>query len=319
MVESNNCIKISNHFYIFLHNKLGNGAFGEIYLGKNIKTGQDVAIKVESRKTKHPQLLQETKLLKELQGEEGVPKIYYYSQTPESNCLVMELLGDNLEQLFNNCKRKFSLKTTLIIGLQLLERVELIHNHKIIHRDMKPDNFLIGKGDKKNTIFLIDMGLSKKYIDPITEKHIPFKDGKSLTGTVRYASIFTHLGLEQSRRDDIEGLSYILVYFMKGALPWNSQKAKNKKEKYQKIMEKKMNTPVDELCKGLPDIFGEIVYYPRKLTFEEAPNYEYLRGLMKSQYEKENFDVDYKYDWTINEKVEESKEEIKEEKLNNIE
>lgn len=298
MVESNTLIKLSSHFSMYPHSKIGNGAFGEIYLGKNIKTDKEIEIKLESRKSKHPQLLHEAKILKELQGEIGIPKIYYYNQVSDYNYLVMELLGASLESLFNKCNRKFSLKTTLMIGLQILDRVELLHNHKIIHRDMKPDNFLIGKGDNKDTIYVIDMGLSKKYIDSLTEKHIPFKDGKSLTGTVRYASIFTHLGMEQSRRDDIEGLSYMLVYFLQGVLPWQSQKAKSKKEKYQKIMEKKMNTTVEDLCKGLPQIFCEIVTYPRKLAFEEQPKYDYLRELMKGEMEKEKYTMDYQYDWS---------------------
>jgi casein kinase I family protein HRR25 len=128
-----------------------------------------------------------------------------------------------------------------------------LHSRNFIHRDVKPDNFLIGLGKKKNQVYVIDFGLAKRYRDPKTGLHIPFKDGKSLTGTARYASINTHLGIEQSRRDDLEALGYVLVYFLRGELPWQGLKSKTMNEKYEKIMEKKITTQLDVLCcKGIP-------------------------------------------------------------------
>ena len=119
---------------------------------------------------------------------------------------------------------------------------------------MKPENFLMGRGAKSNLVHLIDFGLAKKYKDSKTNHHIPMKEGKSLTGTARYTSIKTHMGIEQSRRDDIEGMLYVLLYFLRGELPWQGLSAKNKEEKYKKIMEIKIATPIEELCRGLPGI-----------------------------------------------------------------
>ena len=197
MVEIiNNIAKIGNHYLMYLNQKLDHGAFGEIYLGLNQKTLQEVAVKLEIKSSKHPQLHHETRILKELEGGIGIPKIYYFHQLENYSCLIEELLGPSLENLFNLCNRQFSLKTTLILGIQMINRIEFMHNHGIIHRDIKPDNFLMGKKEKEYLLYIIDMGLSKRYIDQNTHKHINFKEGKNLIGTARYSSIFTHKGFE---------------------------------------------------------------------------------------------------------------------------
>jgi serine/threonine protein kinase len=232
-------IPIGDSYKLDARKKLGSGAFGDIYSGSNIKLKEEVAIKLEPIHTKHPQLFYESKLYMALQGGIGIPKLYWCGSQGNYNILIMDLLGNSLEDLFNYCKRKFTLLTTLMLVDQMLSRLEFIHSRNFIHRDVKPDNFLMGKGSKKHQVYAIDFGLAKRYRDPRTGLHIPYKDGKSLTGTARYASINTHLGIEQARRDDIEALGYILVYFMKGSLPWQGLKARNVKEKYEKIKEKK--------------------------------------------------------------------------------
>merc|ERR1712032_678612 len=128
---------------------------------------------------------------------------------------------------------------------QMIKRVEYMHSKNILHRDIKPDNFLIGLGRKANQVHIIDFGLAKKYRDSRTQQHIPYRENKSLTGTARYASVNTHLGIEQSRRDDLEAIGYVLLYFFRGSLPWQGIKANSKKEKYEKIMEKKITTEVE--------------------------------------------------------------------------
>ena len=305
---------IADNFEI--SNLIGKGAFGEIYISKNKRDKNDVIIKKEIKKSeKICQLKIESKIYKSLlnissndisgknnisQDEvQGIPYFYGMGELSDSYYLILELLGLDLNQLFNFCKNKFSITTTCLIALQMLNRIENIHKHFFIHRDIKPENFLIGSKEKSNIIFLIDFGLSKKYKDSKTNQHIPYKEGKNLTGTVRYASIFTHLGFEQSRRDDLEGISYVLIYFLKGSLPWMGMKGKNKKEKYDKIKNKKINTSLDKLCEDLPNEFIDIVNYPRKLKFEEEPNYDFIYGLIEKIMMREKYEMDFKYDWVV--------------------
>jgi serine/threonine protein kinase len=218
-----------------------------------VTTGEEVAMKLESTKSKHPQLVYEAKLDKILQGAVGIPYIRWYGVEtfPQGsyNVLVMDLLGYSLEDLFSRCGRRFSLKTVLMIADQTLLRIEYIHSKSFIHRDIKPDNFLMGLGRRSNVVYIIDFGLAKRYRDPKTHVHIMYRENKHLTGTPRYASINNHLGIEQSRRDDLESLGYVFMYFLRGSLPWQGLRANTKKQKYQKIMEKKMATPIDLLCK----------------------------------------------------------------------
>ena len=183
-------------------------------------------------------------------------KIHHFGEEGDYNILIMDLLGPSLEDLFNFCGRKFQLKTTLMVADQMITRIEYVHSKNYIHRDIKPENFVIGLGKRSNQVFLIDFGLSKKFRDPKTHQHIPYKENKNLTGTARYASINAHLGIEQSRRDDLEAIGYVSIYFIKGKLPWQGISAQNKAEKYHKIMEKKMSIPVEYLCLGLPSIFA---------------------------------------------------------------
>ena len=262
--------------------------------------GEEVAVKLESQKTRHPQLLFESKVYRILQGGVGVPSLRWYgTHEAHYNVLVADLLGPNMEDLFNFCGRTFTLKTVLMLADQMLNRVEYMHNKSFLHRDMKPDNFLMGIGRQFNRVFLIDYGLAKKYRDLRTRSHIPYTEGKSLTGTARYASINAHMGIEQSRRDDLESLGYVLMYFIRGSLPWQGLKAATKKQKYEKISEKKVSTPPEALCKGYPHEFNVYLNYCRSLRFDEAPDYSYLRkDLFRKMFLKKlNYQYDYNFDW----------------------
>jgi casein kinase 1 alpha len=282
-----------------LKRKIGSGSFGDIYLGINIQNGEEVAVKLESIKARHPQLLYESKVYKILHGGVGIPHIRYYGIERDYHCLVMDLLGPSLEDLFNFCSRRFTMKTVLMLADQMIGRIEYMHVKNFIHRDIKPDNFLMGIGRHCNKLFIIDFGLAKKYRDSRTRVHIPYRDNKNLTGTARYASVNAHMGIEQSRRDDMESLGYVLMYFNRGNLPWQGLKAANKKQKYEKISEKKMTTPVETLCKGFPSEFSMYLNYCRGLRFDEAPDYMYLRQLFRILFRTLNHQYDYTFDWTM--------------------
>ncbi|XVF26988.1 hypothetical protein REPUB_Repub14bG0068000 [Reevesia pubescens] len=282
-----------------LGRKIGSGSFGEIYLGTNIQTNEEVAIKLENVKTKHPQLLYESKLYKILQGGTGIPNVRWFGVEGDYNVLVMDLLGPSLEDLFNFCSRKLSLKTVLMLADQMINRVEFVHSKSFLHRDIKPDNFLMGLGRRANQVYTIDFGLAKKYRDTSTHQHIPYRENKNLTGTARYASMNTHLGIEQSRRDDLESLGYVLIYFLRGSLPWQGLKAGTKKQKYEKISEKKVSTSIEALCRGYPTEFASYFHYCRSLRFDDKPDYSYLKHLFRDLFIREGFQFDCVFDWTI--------------------
>ncbi|XP_021620978.1 casein kinase 1-like protein 10 isoform X2 [Manihot esculenta] len=279
--------------------KIGGGSFGELFLGVNVQNGEEVGIKLEPAKTKHPQLHYESKIYMLLQGGTGIPQLKWYGVEGEYNVMVIDLLGPSLEDLFNYCNRKFSLKTVLMLADQLINRVEYMHSKGFLHRDIKPDNFLMGLGRKANQVYVIDYGLAKKYRDLQTHKHIPYRENKNLTGTARYASVNTHLGVEQSRRDDLESLGYVLMYFLRGSLPWQGLKAGTKKQKYDKISEKKMLTPVEVLCKSYPPEFISYFHYCRAMRFEDKPDYSYLKRLFRDLFVREGYQFDFIFDWTI--------------------
>ncbi|KAB5514023.1 hypothetical protein DKX38_027929 [Salix brachista] len=282
-----------------LGRKIGSGSFGEIFLATHIQSGEIVAVKIENRSAKHPQLLYEAKLYKILCGGSGVANIKWCGVDGEDNVLVIDLLGPSLEDLFVYCGRKFSLKTVLMLADQMIARIEYMHAKGFLHRDIKPDNFLMGLGRKANQVYVIDFGLAKRYRDATTHQHIPYRENKSLTGTARYASGNTHLGngkLERakpSRRSGVYWLCSFILFERKGL------KTATKKQKYDKICETKLSTPIEVLCKSHPVEFASYFHYCHSLTFNQKPDYGFLKRLFHVLFAREGFEFDHVFDWTI--------------------
>jgi serine/threonine protein kinase len=279
-----------------LGKKIGTGSFGEIFEGTDIFDNSPVAIKLEHNSVKYPQLLFEAKLLKSIPGT-GIPTMHWFGIAGEYNAMVMELLGQNLEDLFTYCTKNFTLKTILMITIQLIERIKHVHDNNYVHRDIKPENFLVGKDSTAKTIYILDFGLAKRYRDEHTHIHIPLKENRNLTGTARYASCNAHNGLEQSRRDDMESIAYVILYFFKGKLPWQGLKCKDKNEKYAKIKEMKMSITPEKLCEGFPQEFANYLAMVKKLGFEEEPEYKKYIQMFNNLFKAKDFEMDYLYDW----------------------
>jgi serine/threonine protein kinase len=267
--------KLLNDYLII--EQIGSGSFGEVYLAQ-YKNGGYVAVKVEEKK-RAERVYNEYKIYKYLYSKDfhvGIPKTYDYLQSSDYNIMVMQLLGPSLEDLFNKYNRKFQLATVYKIGLQIVTLLEKLHKAGYIHRDIKPNNFLIGRDEGINQIHIMDFGLSKKYM--VNGKHIRYRDKRSLIGTARYASVNMHMGFEPSRRDDLESVGYMLVYFLKGGLPWQGIRRRRKSRQIEAIGESKMCTTLEALCDGIPHCFREYIKYCRKLKFHETPDYDKLKG-----------------------------------------
>lgn len=297
MAQSGSNNRVGVHYKV--GKKIGEGSFGIIFEGINLLNNQQVAIKFEPRKCEAPQLRDEYRSYRILSEVKGVPRAYFFGQEGVHNILVIDLLGPSLEDLFDWCNRKFSTKTVVQVAKQMIERIQSIHDHNLIYRDVKPDNFLIGKPDTPyaNMVYIVDFGMAKQYRDPKTKTHIPYREKKALSGTARYMSINTHLGREQLRRDDLESLGHVFMYFLRGSLPWQGLKAPTNKQKYEKIGMKKQTTSINELCYGFPIQFAQYLNYVRNLKFDEDPDYPYLIGLMEKALISIDEKEDGHFDW----------------------
>ena len=331
--EADDLFKINENYTILLNKKLGSGSFGQIYQCLNTKTNEILACKIESINELKPQLYHESKILLLMKNCTGFPTCYDFILTDQDKILIMDYLGPNLDTIMNklpsdNNINKFTTKTSLMIMIQAIERLKSLHEKGIIHRDIKPENFVIGPKNKERIIYLIDFGLSKKISN---DKILPtIKADRNIIGTMRYISMNTHQGYEQGRRDDLESLFYIIIYFIKGELPWQNIKCKTRQEKYNKIFEiKKKVTEDGELVEDLPLEMKKILEYILGLNFAERPNYLMMKNAIELILNKLNYSNDLQFDWynldflnylylTRNnmnekEKIKENKKETKEE------
>ena len=292
--------------------KLGEGSFGRIYEG--VYNSEHFALKFEDINSNSTLLESEASIMNYLKGP-NIPSVRSFGTSGNYNILIMQLMGKSLEDLIN-IKKTFPLKTVCLIGYQMINVLEYIHNKHIVHRDLKPDNFVMGLKDLSKFLYLLDFGLAKKYRSSVTLKQYPLINKKKLTGTARYASINALRGYEQSRRDDLESAGYVLMYFLRGSLPWQGIPGKNKDERYKKILQKKMETSAQELCEGFPKEFEEYIEYTRAMEYEEEPEYDRLRNYFTSVLDKKKEVFDYIYIWSTEEEKQLRRKEYLEQRQN---
>ncbi|ESK86328.1 casein kinase i [Moniliophthora roreri MCA 2997] len=329
-----------------LEQEIANGGCGTVFLGTHHIANKQVAIKLEPYHPPHPHphpqhtlrksksqpqlhhvhrgqspLTTESQIYKRLMGAPGVPFLMYSGKQGPYNVMVIDLLGSSLEDLFKMCNRSFSLKTVLLLADQCLVRIKYIHNNHLLHRDIKPANFVMGRASpstptSETTVNIIDFGLAKKYRDPLTGEHIPYyqnDNGLHGVGTSLFASLNTHLGIESSRRDDLESLAYMLIYFLRGTLPWRKLRAPTHPpagvdpatynpttHTWNLIRDAKLKVEKDDtLCKGLPEEFSVFYKYTRHLSFTDLPDYDGLRALFRGLAERANIEYDGVFDWSV--------------------
>merc|ERR1712113_277814 len=205
----------------------------------------------------------------------------------------------SLQDLFDQCGRRFSMKTVLMLAEQMIDRIAYVHSCGIVHRDIKPHNFLMGVGEHSNQVYIMDFGLAKRYLDPATGQHIPCCVKRGLTGTVRYTTLNVHKGVEPSRRDDLGAIGYVLMHFNLGILPWQGISAKSKRTKQKKIGRVKERVSHEDLCKGFPHEFVKYLEYCDSLGFDDRPDYEHLRCLMRDVFVRECHQHDMTFDWML--------------------
>lgn len=284
---------INEQYIIFKDNIIGTGSFGKVFYGMNIERTKNFAIKIEKSNIKSSVFSQELDIYNSLKNVKDFPKIHWSGEYKEYKVMILDLLGPSIDKFLKICpSKKFNLETTLNLGGQMIERIQLFHENDFIHQDIKPNNFLLGKFEKNvsdNFLYLVDFGLSKSYRDAITKKHLPFQDNKRFVGTPRYASINAHLGRKLSRRDDLESIGYLLFYFLKGDLPWQGVKGKTKSEKREKIKNYKILFDFRNEIEDLPKELRDFINYSKNLGFEDCPNYKYLIFLIESLKQKSKF------------------------------
>ncbi|CAD8053830.1 unnamed protein product [Paramecium primaurelia] len=291
--------KIFDNKYI-IKQKLSSGSFGVVYLAIHKVTREEVAVKLE--KEDQETLDREVYLLTKLQGIQGITKLYWFGNEQNYNVMVIEILGKDLSYYVKNYNQ-LSLKTGLQLLEQLLTIFNNVHNKGIVHRDLKPENIMMGKINSAQA-YLVDFGVSKQIFDQ--GKHIPFRDKKSFIGTTRYASIAAHKGYEIGRKDDLESLMYVIIYLILGKLPWQNLQIIGDKDRTIVVGEVKMQTSIQQLCKDLPSPFSEYLNYLKDLKYQDQPDYELLKRIMRQCSDTNTYDNQFEWTDKIPEKLQEN-------------
>ena len=275
--------------------KIGQGSFGSVYMVKDLRGAQQqLAVKLEKKTAKRPMLQYEHRVYQALAGSDRFCRVHAYDTSGPQNLLAMELLGDSVDARFGKCGRKVRHTTAMWLMKQMLSCVEAMHAAFFLHRDIKPHNFAMST--RPPYVKVIDMGLAKQYRTRNLE-HIECKTDRRLTGTVRYTSVNVHRGIEPSRRDDLESLIYVLVYLMRGKLPWQGVEASSKERKYVRIGEIKTTTEPEQLCHGLPHDVFVLHRYVRGILFSAKPDYKYMHGVLQDYLDRENLGDGIPKEW----------------------
>jgi len=278
---------------------LGKGGFAFVFAGWDNLTKEHVAIKVENKERKNASrsIKKEYRLLVKLCNAGClVPKAIWCGRCQDRRVMVMQRMGESLSDFFKLCGKRFSVQTAICVTIELLTILESLHDAGVLHRDIKLQNFLTGYGDP-TAFYACDFGLSDFYKDPKHGTHIPLTKGHSRYGTVRYASLNNHRGIEQSRRDDLESLGFVMIYAAKGSVPWQAIRNEDRRKKWSKVYEMKREIQLGDLCDGLPEVFKEFMEYIRRLEFEERPDYDHLRQMFQQSYNEGGFQRLNRYDW----------------------
>ncbi|KAI9685249.1 MAG: hypothetical protein M1822_004622 [Bathelium mastoideum] len=260
--------------------------------GHDLKSGREVALKLEHTRVDPSSLENEIEIYKTLSGGTGIPRVYWHGYEDDFRIMAFELLGPDLENLLKYCNGKFSLKTVLMLADQLIPRFQYLHSKGFVHRDVKPGNLLLGDGKQGNMVYVTDIGLAKEVGEPGRYQY-------HLVGTMHFASVNAHLGLEQSPRDDMESLGYVLIYLLQGRLPWQDLHVGSSKQKEKTILQKKQSALEHDLYADVPEEFKRYFDHVRSLAFEERPAYSYLRRLFQSLFRRQGFEYDHVFDWTV--------------------
>ena len=286
---------IGNRF--MLGRKVGSSSAGDVYIGTDVQSGEEIAIKTESIKTKQPRLMHESVLYKLIGSNAGMPAVHWYGVVGDNNVVVMDLLGPSLEHLLESCDRKFGLKTVLLLADQIIHLVEHVHSNGFVHCDIKPKNFLMGLGKMANKVHIINLGSAHRFWDSATGQHIPQRPKTMYTEDPEYASVQAHKEIAWSRRDDLESVGYMLMYFMNGRLPWQGLDGASVENQNGMHFLMKGTSPTKHPSSRIPGELGRYVENCRSLRFYEKPDYDTIRKTFKGMLIHEGYVNDFAFDW----------------------